>query len=131
MNKIDHEVPDDLDVHVILDNLSTHKTRPCTSGSYTWPVPLPLHPDHHGSWMNLVEHWFSHSPPEAATLRAPQRQRARRRHPNLGRHLEREPPTLHAVVGGVAVLAFGAGIALLISQLPRHRPPPDKNGAVL
>jgi transposase len=26
LNKIDREVTDDLDVHVILDNLSTHKT---------------------------------------------------------------------------------------------------------
>ena len=37
LNKIDREVTDDLDVHVILDNLSTHKTRPCASGYCATP----------------------------------------------------------------------------------------------
>jgi hypothetical protein len=32
MNTINRNVPDDLDVYVILDNLSTHKTQPCTNG---------------------------------------------------------------------------------------------------
>ena len=32
LNKVGREVTDDLGVHVILDNLSTHKTPPCASG---------------------------------------------------------------------------------------------------
>ena len=32
LNKVNRNVPKDLEVHVILDNLSTHKTPPCTSG---------------------------------------------------------------------------------------------------
>ena len=51
------EVPKELDVHVILDNLQTHKT-PLV---HKW---LLLHRHSHftptyGSWMNLVERWFS------------------------------------------------------------------------
>ena len=34
LNKVNREVPAELDVHVILDNLSTHKTPRCTSGCY-------------------------------------------------------------------------------------------------
>jgi transposase len=56
--KIDREVPAELDVHLILDNYSTHKTPAIT----TW---LATHPRFHmhftptsGSWLNLVERWF-------------------------------------------------------------------------
>ncbi|MEE4026097.1 IS630 family transposase, partial [Gordonia sp. PKS22-38] len=59
LNKINREVPDDLDVHIILDNLSTHKTPQVKR----W---LQRHKRFHfhftptyGSWMNLVERWFS------------------------------------------------------------------------
>ncbi|WP_445259242.1 IS630 family transposase [Nocardioides aurantiacus] len=59
LNKINREVPAELDVHVILDNLSTHKT----PAVQQW---LPRHKRFHfhftptyGSWMNLVERWFS------------------------------------------------------------------------
>ena len=59
LNKIDHEVPDDLDVHVILDNLSTHKT----PAVHQWLLRHSRFHFHftptYGSWMNLVERWFS------------------------------------------------------------------------
>ena len=56
--KIDDEVPDDLDVHLILDNYATHKT----PDIHRW---LLRHPRFHlhftptsGSWLNMVERWF-------------------------------------------------------------------------
>jgi transposase len=56
--QIDEEVPDDLDVHLILDNYATHKTPEIKR----W---LLRHPRFHlhftptsGSWLNMVERWF-------------------------------------------------------------------------
>jgi transposase len=57
--KIDKEVPADLDIHMILDNYSTHKTPQIKR----W---LAAHPRFHlhftptgSSWINLVERWFA------------------------------------------------------------------------
>lgn len=57
--RIDEEVPTHLDVHLILDNYSTHKTPEIRR----W---LLRHPRFHlhftptsGSWLNMVERWFS------------------------------------------------------------------------
>ena len=59
MNRINREVPADLDVHVILDNLSTHKTPEV----HAWLLRHKRFHFHftptYGSWMNLVERWFS------------------------------------------------------------------------
>ena len=59
LNLIDKEVPSHLDVHVVLDNVSTHKT-PAVK---RWLVAHPRFKLHftptYSSWMNLVEHWFS------------------------------------------------------------------------
>jgi|SRR5579863_5487123 len=59
LQKIDAEVPSELDVHLILDNYATHKTPAITR----W---LLAHPRFHlhftptgASWMNLVERWFA------------------------------------------------------------------------
>src|SRR5664280_571034 len=56
--QIDEEVPNDLDVHLILDNYATHKTPEIKR----W---LLRHPRFHlhftptsGSWLNMVERWF-------------------------------------------------------------------------
>ncbi len=56
---IDAEVPDDLDVHLVLDNYATHKTPEIQR----W---LARHPRFHlhftptgASWLNLVERWFA------------------------------------------------------------------------
>ncbi len=55
---IDDEVPADLDVHLVLDNVSTHKT----PAIKRW---LAAHPRFYlhftptsASWLNLVERWF-------------------------------------------------------------------------
>jgi transposase len=59
LNKINREVPKELDVHVILDNLSTHKT----PAVHKWLLRHRRFHFHftptYGSWMNLVERWFS------------------------------------------------------------------------
>ena len=59
LNKIHREVPAELDVHVILDNLSTHKT-PKVQRWLLRHRRFHLHfTPTYGSWMNLVERWFS------------------------------------------------------------------------
>lgn len=59
LNKINRNVPKDLDVHVVLDNLSAHKTPKV----HTWLLRHRRFHFHftptYGSWMNLVERWFS------------------------------------------------------------------------
>jgi len=59
LNKVNREVPAELDVHVILDNLSTHKT----PAVHAWLLRHRRFHFHftptYGSWMNLVERWFS------------------------------------------------------------------------
>lgn len=58
LNRVDRETPSDLDLHLILDNSSTHKSPPV----HRW---LRRHPRFHfhftptsSSWLNLVERWF-------------------------------------------------------------------------
>jgi len=58
MNKVISQYPEDQEIHVILDNLSTHKKK-----RGTW---LARHPNVHfhytptnGSWLNQIEIWFS------------------------------------------------------------------------
>lgn len=59
LNKINREVPVELDVHVILDNLSTHKT-PLVQRWLLRHRRFHFHfTPTYGSWMNLVERWFS------------------------------------------------------------------------
>ena len=59
MNKINREVPAHLEVHVILDNLATHKTPKVQA----WLLRHQRFHFHftptYGSWMNMVERWFS------------------------------------------------------------------------
>src|SRR3954451_23805621 len=59
LNKVDRNVPKDLDVHVILDNLSAHKT-PTVHKWLLRHKRFHLHfTPTYGSWMNLVERCFS------------------------------------------------------------------------
>lgn len=60
LRRIDVEVPEPLDVHIVMDNYSTHKT----PGIQRW---LARHPRFHfhftptySSWLNQVERWFAH-----------------------------------------------------------------------
>jgi transposase len=59
LNKVNREVPTQLDVHVILDNLATHKT----PRVQRWLLRHRRFHFHftptYGSWLNLVERWFS------------------------------------------------------------------------
>ena len=59
LNLIDAQVPDGLNVHIVLDNVSTHKT----PAVHRWLIRHPRFHLHftptYSSWMNLVERWFS------------------------------------------------------------------------
>jgi transposase len=59
LNLINRSVPGDLDVHVIVDNSSTHKTPEI----HRWLVRHPRFTLHftptYSSWLNLVERWFA------------------------------------------------------------------------
>ncbi len=59
LNRIDAAVPDDLDVHLILDNYGTHKT----PAIRRWLARRPRYHVHftptYSSWINLVERWFA------------------------------------------------------------------------
>jgi len=59
LNLINRNVPDDLDVHVVVDNSSTHKTPEI----HRWLVRHPRFTLHftptYSSWLNLVERWFA------------------------------------------------------------------------
>jgi transposase len=59
LNLIDNSVPTHLDVHVVLDNSSTHKT----PSIQRWLVRHPRFTLHftptYSSWLNLVERWFA------------------------------------------------------------------------
>ena len=59
LNKINRNVPAGLDVHVVLDNLSAHKT-PTVKRWLLRHRRFHFHfTPTYGSWMNLVERWFS------------------------------------------------------------------------
>ena len=59
LNAIDSEVPAEFDVHIVLDNSSTHKT----PAIQRWLLAHPRFVLHFtptsSSWLNLVERWFS------------------------------------------------------------------------
>ena len=59
LQTIDRAVPADLDVHLVLDNASTHKT----PAIHRWLLAHPRFTVHFtptsSSWLNLVERWFS------------------------------------------------------------------------
>jgi len=59
LSAVEHAVPADLDIHLVLDNYATHKAPPVTA----W---LARHPRYHlhftptsASWLNQVERWFA------------------------------------------------------------------------
>jgi transposase len=58
LDRIDASVPADLDVHIVVDNYSTHKA-PIIKA---WLAKRPRYHLHftptHGSWLNQVERWF-------------------------------------------------------------------------
>ncbi len=58
LKRLDHEVPDDLDVHLVMDNLNTHKGKEVQR----WFARHPRFHAHftptYSSWLNQVERWF-------------------------------------------------------------------------
>jgi transposase len=58
LQTIDHEVPDDLDVHLVLDNASTHKTPAIKRWLLAHPRFIVHFTPTSSSWLNLVERWF-------------------------------------------------------------------------
>lgn len=59
LQTIDREVPAELDVHVIIDNASTHKTPQVKRWLATHPRFVVHFTPTSSSWLNLVERWFS------------------------------------------------------------------------
>ncbi len=59
LNLINRSVPDDLEVHLVVDNSSTHKTPEI----HRWLLRHPRFQLHftptYSSWLNLVERWFA------------------------------------------------------------------------
>lgn len=59
LRKIDAEVPADLDVHLVLDNASTHKTPAIKRWLAAHPRFVLHFTPTSSSWLNLVERWFA------------------------------------------------------------------------
>ena len=58
LTTLDHEVPPALDVHLILDNSSTHKTPEIKRWLLAHPRFVVHFTPTSSSWLNLVERWF-------------------------------------------------------------------------
>jgi transposase len=58
LTTLEHEVPADLDVHLILDNSSTHKTPEIKRWLLAHPRFVVHFTPTSSSWLNLVERWF-------------------------------------------------------------------------
>ena len=59
LQTLENEVPGELDVHVILDNASTHKTPAIEKWLQTHPRFVLHFTPTSSSWLNLVERWFA------------------------------------------------------------------------
>ena len=59
LQTIDREVPDELAVHLVLDNSSTHKTPAIRSWLAAHPRFVLHFTPTSSSWLNLVERWFA------------------------------------------------------------------------
>ena len=59
LQQLDREVPDELEVHLILDNASTHKTPAIKRWLAAHPRFVLHFTPTSSSWLNLVERWFA------------------------------------------------------------------------
>jgi len=59
LQRLDHEVPDELEIHLVLDNASTHKTAAIKSWLAAHPRFVLHFTPTSSSWLNLVERWFA------------------------------------------------------------------------
>lgn len=58
LRKIDKDVPKPLDVHVVMDNYGTHKTKAVRDWFLRRPRFQPHYTPTYSSWLNLVERFF-------------------------------------------------------------------------
>jgi transposase len=59
LQTLDREVPDDFEVHLVLDNSSTHKTPAIQKWLLAHPRFVLHFTPTSSSWLNLVERWFA------------------------------------------------------------------------
>ena len=59
LQTLEREVPPDLDVHIVLDNASTHKTPAIKNWLAAHPRFVLHFTPTSSSWLNLVERWFA------------------------------------------------------------------------
>lgn len=59
LRHLDAEVPDDLEVHLVLDNYATHKTPAIRRWLAAHPRFVLHFTPTSASWLNLVERWFA------------------------------------------------------------------------
>ena len=95
LDEIDASVPPDLDVHLVMDNSATHKTKLIRD----WLAKRPRYHVHFtptsASWINQVERLFAPADrARAPPRRPPLRRRPRARHPRLHRRHQRRPEAL-------------------------------------
>ena len=84
LQTIDREVPAELDVHLMLDNYSTHKTPAIKRWLAAHPRFVCTSPRPRSSWLNLVERWFAELTNKKLRRGAHRSVRAaQRRHPRL------------------------------------------------
>ena len=85
LNKINTEVPADLDVHLVADNYGTHKTPAIKKWLAAHPRFHMHHTPSYSSWLNQVERWFAYLTDDLLR-RGDHRSAAgpRSRHPCLG-----------------------------------------------
>lgn len=60
LQKIDAEVPDHLDVHLVCDNYGTHKSPAIRRWLLAHPRFFMHHTPTYSSWINQVERWFAY-----------------------------------------------------------------------
>ncbi len=94
LERIDREVPADLDIHLILDNYGTHKT-PLVR---RWLLRHPRFQLHftptYSSWINQVERWFAALTEKQPAGNPPQHARLGGRHPAVPGPAQRRPQAL-------------------------------------
>jgi len=91
LKEIDAQVPEGLDVHIVMDNYATHKTAKIKA----WLARRPHYHVHFtptsASWINQVERWFAElTRKQGSHLR----KAARGRHPYLHRPAQQKPQAL-------------------------------------
>jgi transposase len=60
LTKIDNQVPEDLDVHLVCDNYGTHKSPAIKKWLTAHPRFHMHHTPTYSSWLNQVERWFAY-----------------------------------------------------------------------